>query len=267
MGLCPLKDLLGGEEVEDRVGLADDPEEGSAGPGTHVEVDAVNLDLGLGLVLTMTLAGDVGECGEGGDDATDGRNSVLFHTQDYNVSERICQVIIYGLPSQDSPPRTPFQFCRLSKTRVLHRMAKIDTATVMGILQGANLPPVIVQELEKKFKDAAAEEKIETDPAEQPAYAPLLLMTGDALTDDSPFFILEFDENKHNFREAIAAFKKAIWEHNDRLDGKKKSTRIISTLGSAFQFLTGKDLKAAGLKIRFKSPVIMVREPNEVKAG
>lgn len=142
-------------------------------------------------------------------------------------------------------------------------MPKVDLSTVMGILQANEVPAITLKKVELGLQEAAKEEKEDKDPAEQPAYEPLLISTTTgALNDDSPFFVLEFDSKKMNHVEAIENFKRLIWEHNDKTKSKAKRA---SSIGEAFQFVPGVLLKQAGFKIKFKMPLILSKTENQIK--
>ena len=143
-------------------------------------------------------------------------------------------------------------------------MPKLDLNTVMGILQANQTPTPLLKKIEHGLNEAAKEEEEEKSaPEEQPSYEPLLVTTvpsGD-LNEDSPFFVMDYDSKRMNHTEAMDNFKRLVWEHNDKTKSKKKHA---VTIGEAFQYVPGVLLKQHGFKIRYKTPVILVRTENNL---
>jgi hypothetical protein len=143
-------------------------------------------------------------------------------------------------------------------------MPKLDLNVIMGVLQANQTPAQLLKKIEHGLNEAAKDDEEEKPaPEDQPAYEPLLITTvpSGPLTEDSPFFVLDYDSKKMNHVEAIEKLKAVVWEHNDKTKSKKKQAL---TIGEAFQFVPGVLLKQNGFKIRYKTPIILVRTSNEL---
>jgi hypothetical protein len=143
-------------------------------------------------------------------------------------------------------------------------MPKLDLNIVMGVLQANQTPAQLLKKIEHGLNEAAKEDEDEKPPQEeQPSYEPLLVTTvpNGPLNEESPFFVLDYDSKKMNHVEAIEKFKQVVWEHNDKTKSKKKHA---VTIGEAFQYVPGVLLKQHGFKIRYKTPIILVRADNDL---
>jgi hypothetical protein len=143
-------------------------------------------------------------------------------------------------------------------------MPKLDLNVVMGVMQANQTPAQLLKKIELGLNEAVKEEEDEKPiQEEQPAYEPLLITTDidGPLSEDSPFFVLDYDSKKMNHVEAVEKFKEVIWEHNNKTKSKKKHA---VTIGEAFQYVPGVLLKQFGFKIRYRTPIILIRTSNNL---
>ena len=140
---------------------------------------------------------------------------------------------------------------------------KLALTQINALLQRHDLPPEKIKAIQHDLETVAKDDQDEEPSGPPVKYQSILVATRSAASvvvlTEQPMFILEFREDLHeNHLRALDAFRVLIADHNNTA---KKSKRAIS-IGDAFQLIPAKLLKAAGFKIRVKSPVLIVETNN-----
>lgn len=139
---------------------------------------------------------------------------------------------------------------------------KVDMSDVAAVLQEV-LKPEDFHRVTKEIEAVANESKIDEAPTTPVKYAPLIVCT-DPNVDLSavPLFLIEHQDTM-NHVEAIEAFQRVITSHN----AVAKKGKIISSIGKAFIYLSGKVLKDAGFKIRHREVLISTSVVNSIDSA
>lgn len=138
---------------------------------------------------------------------------------------------------------------------------KVDITDVMAALQEVGIPPEAMKQVSKSLQSIKDEGGEQAGPPAK--YEPLVVCTDPQMDlSNVHLFLLEHNADM-NHQEALSEFIRCIADHN--VNAKKN--RVIKTLGNAFLFLTGKQLKQFGFKIRHKEPLMTVSHKNQVEGA
>jgi len=138
---------------------------------------------------------------------------------------------------------------------------KLDLNDVIAVLQDLKIETPKITQARKELIELAESGKDELETGPPVKYQPIIVCTDPTVDlSNAPLFIFEH-QDALNHQEAHAALVAAIREHNTT--AKKK--RIIGSIGRAFLYLSGKNLKAAGLKIKYREAVIAITTPNTIE--
>jgi hypothetical protein len=141
-------------------------------------------------------------------------------------------------------------------------MPKIDVNKVAEILKNNEVDPKLLRQIVEEMNLLArAEANEEKAPAVAKQFA-ILISDPDGLLPSTDFagWVLQVPED-----ESVATMQdralKAIYEYNASRKGRLNPAK---TLGEAFEYIPGKFFKEAGLWVKTRTPVLMLRTDNEV---
>lgn len=138
---------------------------------------------------------------------------------------------------------------------------KLDLTDVIAVLQDLQVETTKINQARKELTELAEASKDEQESGPPVKYQPIIICTDPTVNlSNAPLFVLEHQDTM-NHQEAQEALIGAVREHNTT--AKKK--RVIGSIGRAFLYLSGKNLKAAGLKIKYREAVIAVTAPNAIE--
>jgi hypothetical protein len=142
-------------------------------------------------------------------------------------------------------------------------MAKIDINKVAEILKRNELEPAtlrsIVEEMNMMVQPEVDEEKA---PAIKKQYAILISDPEGRIPDGNDFvgWVLQVPENE-SVLTAAGRICKGAYEYNTTKKGRLMPAK---TIGEAIEHVPGKHFKEAGVFVKTKVPVLMLRTDNEI---
>lgn len=137
---------------------------------------------------------------------------------------------------------------------------QVPLDTVKEMIAKAQLEPTvataIVQDIEAAVKEAKELKQAEATKA--PKYAPLILVVPGQSIEESPAFLVEYDEEMDHNTIHAELMKTA---NTFNVANKKLP---IKTFGDLAENLSRNLLKGSGIKLRYRAPAIMIAISNEV---
>ena len=149
---------------------------------------------------------------------------------------------------------------------------KVDLEAVADALIQEGVEPSVVKKVVDRLEQVIKDDKEANDAEKEkaPKYEPVIVVTDtSALIDlaQAPMFILEHVDTM-NHMDACKEFGDLIVRHNVEILGQPKrkgKKKVIETIGEAMQHLPKKAIKEAGLRVRYKEPVIAQQRDNAVQ--
>lgn len=148
---------------------------------------------------------------------------------------------------------------------------KVDIETVADALTQEGINPAQIKAVVDRLEQVVADEKEarEAEKEKAPKFEPVAIVTDmRSMVDlnEAPIFIIEHVDSM-NHVDACKLFSDLVVQHNVDLlaRGKKTKKKVIETIGDAVQYLPRKTIKEAGLRVRYKEPVIAQQRENQIK--